>query len=111
MAKRYRLELGVLEKLLAHRVFEVIAHARDGEVVVRSAVGPAFEPDHLEPGLGQLARQDRPGPAATDHDRIGFLEHRRHRSLPDLLLSGLASLRRNPRSNAAACRTSCRSRS
>ncbi len=83
MAQRHRLHGRVLEQLLAHGIFEIVAHRRQREVLARHAPGATLEPHHLEARLGELACQDRAGPADADHHRIGFLEHRGHcRCLP-----------------------------
>ncbi len=73
---------GVLEQLLAHRVFQIVAHAREREVLARRALGAALEADDVEARLGQFARHDAAGPADADHDRIDFLENGRHVASP-----------------------------
>ena len=75
MAQRHGLELRVLEQLLADRIFEVVAHARQREVLARRAVGAALEADHLEAGLGELAGENAAGESDADADRIDFLEN------------------------------------
>src|SRR4029077_15213657 len=78
MAQRHGLHLGVLEQLLPHGVFEIIAHGRKREVLARRAVGAALEADDPKPGLGQFAGENAAGKPDPDADRIDFLEHRGH---------------------------------
>src|SRR5580704_3248740 len=78
MAQRDGLHLGVLEQLVPVHVFELVAHARQREVLARRALGATLEPDHVEAGLGQFARQDAAGPADADHDRIDLFQERCH---------------------------------
>ena len=74
MAQRHGFKLRVLKQFLPHRVFEIVAHRRNGEILARHALCAAFEADDVETGLGQFAGEDRSGPADPDDDRIGFLE-------------------------------------
>ena len=110
VAQRHRLGLGVLEQLLPHRIFEVVAHRGDGEILARRAHGAALEAHDGEPGLGELARQDRAGPAHPDHHRVDFLEHRGHSVLPRCCALTRASSAfrapcvRPPWSSARGCR-------
>src|SRR5262249_23923887 len=65
-----------------HHVAQLIAQSREREFLGGLAVTPAPEADDVETSLGELARQDRAGPAHADHDRIGFLQSRCHGPLP-----------------------------
>src|SRR5580693_5773584 len=78
VAQRHGFELGVLEQLLAHRIFEVVAHAWEREVLARRPVRPAFETNHLEARLGELAGQNAAGETDPDADGIDFLENDGH---------------------------------
>ena len=99
MPEGNRLLLRILEQLLAHGIFEIVAHVRQREVLGGHPLGAAFETNNSKSGLGEFAGHDAAGPTDTDHHRIDFLEHGCHDAAP---------LTRSPRSNAAACRRPCR---
>jgi len=82
VAQRHRFHLRVLKQFLAHRIFEVVAHRWDGEVLARRAHGTALEAHDMESGFGQLAGEDRAGPADADDNRIRFPKQRGHGALP-----------------------------
>ena len=63
-------------------ILHLVADAGEGEVLAGRAVLAALEAHHLQAGLGELARDDRAGPAHADHHRIDFFQSRDHDSVP-----------------------------
>jgi hypothetical protein len=98
MPERDGLFLRILKKLLARRIFEIVANVRQCEVFAWHALGASLKADHVKSGLGEFTGHDAAGPTDADHHRINFLQNGCHARLP---------FTRNPRSNAAACRRSC----
>src|SRR4051812_6422730 len=82
MAQRYGFGLGVLEQLLAHRIFQIVADIRDRKIIPRGPVRAALKPHDLEAGFGQFSRENAAGESNADADRIDLLEHRGHGRLP-----------------------------
>ena len=72
----------VRHQLEALGILHLVADAGEGEVLAGRAVLAALEAHHLQAGLGELARDDRAGPAHSDHHRIDFFQSRDHDSVP-----------------------------
>src|SRR5207249_2450767 len=71
----------VLEQFEMAVVFELIVHLGKLELFL-TALTATLQPDHLEPGLGQLLGQYAAGPADADGDDIYGFQLDRHAFLP-----------------------------
>ena len=100
VAERDGVDRIVLHQLEPRRIAQFIAQVRQHEIIAGDVVLTALEPNHIEPGLGELARHDGAGPPHADHDGIDFLQACCHGALP--------TLRRNQRSTAAQPCRACR---
>ena len=81
----------VLEQLQPAVVLELVVDARQGEFFL-PAVAAAFQPDHLEAGLGQLGRHDAAGPTHSNHHCIYGFQSGSH----DSILPSMQSLHGKP---------------
>ena len=74
VAERDGVDRVVLHQFEPAHVAQLVAQRGEAELLLRVAVLAALQPDHGEPGLGELARHDGAGPPHADHDGVDFLE-------------------------------------